>query len=110
MGKGSSSWEEFDECFDDRDGGALYVLDNRDGTYSAGGALWLDGGVDGNHYWAGVARYGKGGVSYGDVSVDDLHRSAEAFGACVDGDVEHEIGVYGTMAEAVEAVGRYVNG
>lgn len=100
MGKGSSSWEEFDECFDDRDG-----------TYSAAGALWLDGGVDGNHYWAGVARYGKGGDSYGDVSVDDLYRSAEAFGgACVDGDVEHEIGVYGTMAEAVEAVGRYVNG
>ena len=106
----TSTWEEFTENFDRSDGGALYVRNNQDGTCSAVGVLWLDGGVDGNHYWAGACRYKSGEVSYSDVLVEDQYCAAEAFGGCVDGEVDHEIGVYETMGEAMRAVDRYVIG
>ncbi|MEY8249862.1 hypothetical protein AAK684_04330 [Leptogranulimonas caecicola] len=106
----SNAWVEFDENFDSRDGGALYIRDNNDGTYSAAGALWLDGGdMQERHYTAIVCDFDDNQLTYGDVLVTDEYFAGDAFGCAIDSDISHDIGMFSTMGEAVQAVHQFAN-
>lgn len=98
------SWERFDEGYDEYNGGAMYIRDNGDDTYSAAGTFWMDGGEDDLHYFAASCRFEKGQDTYGDVHVSDKFDAADAFNGAIDGDVEREIGWFSTIAEAEQAV------
>lgn len=97
-------WQRFDECFDDSDGGALYVRAPHDGDVESAGVLWMDGGQDELHYFAFVAAYPVG-ADIGDFGeIKDCYDAGEAFSEATDPFVSEEIGWFATMDEAVTAV------
>ena len=100
-------WIKFDECFDEYDGGALYVREGDDDDCYAAGALWMDGGEDGKHYFAFIARFYYGEERDG-VKVSEPYDAADMFSQSVDGDVVREICWADTMDEAVYEVGEFV--
>ena len=98
-----ANFERFDETFDTSDGGALYTSEPADGIYDVLGALWLDGGADGLHYFAFRGRYERG-ADYDGLVVGDRYAAADAFSRSTDVDVAEELGWFSTIDEAVAAV------
>lgn len=98
-------WEHFEENFDECNGGAMYVANNGDNTFSAAGVLWLDGGDDDLCYFACIATFSHGEGAWGsDVVVYDKYDAADAFNDITDTDVAEDLGTYETMEEARQAV------
>lgn len=102
-----STWTRFDESFDSSAGGCLYLRyapDAPDDEVLAAGASWLDGGSDGQHYYAFVARFVIGMQRYGDIDVNDILDAGDAFHESLDSEIDTEIGWFSTLDEAVQAV------
>lgn len=95
-------WEHFEENFDECNGGAMYISNNGDNTFSAAGVTWLDGE---DSYFACIATFAHDESPWGsDVVVWDKYDAADAFCDITDADVAKDLGTYETMEEARRAV------